>query len=135
MWEYHRDYSRRMIKPYYVPWSSLRNVLTNIKETYLWFRAFIQRGSRGYANRDVWSLYSYLLDIQIASLIRLRDKGISSPADLTEIEWKEILTTIIEGFKAGKEWSEEWLNSTDYRKKLFDRAQTLYTEYFFNLWD
>lgn len=71
-------------------------------EIYTWIKHFIQRGSRGFADCDCWSIDSYLCEIIPNMLRQLKRNTHGYPANLTEEKWNEILDKIIAGFEAGK---------------------------------
>lgn len=81
-------------------WDIPRDVKNEIKY-------FIQRGMRGWSDRDLWCLYGHLAKIIAEGTIELKLKGYSLPStinpvtkewDYDEKRWKEIQEKIIKGF-------------------------------------
>jgi len=118
---------------------------------------FIQRGSRGWADRDVWSLDWYLNTWMPDALRRLRDTKIGTPFacfpegpeyikpcgnptkeahEIAEKNWDTIINKMIAGFEAAHRLNEmsNWDNR-DEDQKIFDEGMKLFHEYYFNLWD
>ena len=63
--------------------------------------AFLQRGWRGYADQDVWSLDGYLSRWLPDALRQLQGSG--HPNGITGREWDEILGEMEKGFTAARE--------------------------------
>lgn len=91
-------------KGYWKYWTSLPIVI------YDWAKHFFQRGIRGYADRDCWSVDYYLCEI-IPEMMRHLKKNVHGyPASLSCSKdsnenferWKEILEKIAIGFEAAK---------------------------------
>ena len=67
---------------------------------------FIQRGKRGWSDRDVWCMHHYLTDTILDMLIQLRTNHCGYPATANktgkwtfdEKRWDKILQEMIEGF-------------------------------------
>ena len=107
----------------------------NIKYFFTWVKRFFQRGSRGYADKDVWGICDYLCEILPPMINKMKSRGVGYPEDLSETQWNNILTAIQDGFESGRKILE--IDYTDYEKerKTFDNGMKLFTEYFLNLWD
>lgn len=90
-------------------------------------KSFIQRGIRGYSDRDTWNFNDYLTDVIIGGLIRLKKDKICYCKDLTKI---------IEGFKAYKKLSD-YRNKRNYKLNLekFQKGLKLLCKNYMNLWD
>jgi len=73
-------------------WTKLHDLPKEIK----WF---IQRGKRGYADCDTWSLCSYLPEVIFKSVEHLSKHLCSHPCDVTFKQWKIILKKIVNSFK------------------------------------
>jgi len=123
-------------------------------------KSFIQRGKRGYADSDWYSFHSYLTDIIIPNIRKLKDNVHGCPGDLWDEsaknnethKWTEILEEIAQGFEAAKfldgygyhkwvplpeggsklEIDTESLNNA-YKKMT--RGMELFGKYYINLWD
>jgi hypothetical protein len=104
----------------------------------------IQRMKRGYSDSDAWNMCDYLLDIIPPMLEQFKD-GDSYPAILDSAEeWNTKLDEMIEGFEAGKRYSEldydtasdrRWQKQIDDDLAKFRKGMRVFTEYFFALWD
>lgn len=120
------------------PWCYIHDMYHDIK-------AVIQRGLRGYADCDVWSLDSYLSHILIHAVRDLQG-GMGWPAQykITYKEWQQILKDISDGFEIMKNIDDEF-DKVDTKeafdkiykkaKKKEDRSFDLLKAYFHNLWD
>ena len=98
--------------------------------------AFIQRGYRGYADRDIWSLDYYLSGWMPAALERLRRTKHGTPIGMTPKGWDTRLTVMVEGFKAVREMDD--VSNRDHYKQLkrkMDKGLRMFAECFLNLWD
>jgi len=150
-WE---DYRKNPMR--YIP-QTVELCVKNISYFFKWLKWCLQRGFRGWADCDWWSMDYYLIDIIIPMLKTLRDNQMGHPCDLTEEQWVEKLNEMIEGFEAGKrvlddEYYEivspdfpekdatrkevlEWgrMNMAD--QKIFKQKMKIFIKYFFNLWD
>jgi hypothetical protein len=65
-------------------------------------RAFLQRGRRGYSDRDTWSLDSYLSEVIAGSVQNLARVTNGHPRELTQQEWQDILDRISAGFRSAQ---------------------------------
>lgn len=93
-------------------------------------KAFWQRGRRGWADADVWSLDTYLAPLISGAVTCLRDNLHSYPPDMTFEEWERTLTEIVEGFEeAGKK-----LGSDECDQGKIDRGTALFAKWFSALW-
>jgi hypothetical protein len=93
-WEWIEIYWHRYI------WFPLSDIPRNIK-------SFFQRGIRGYADSDVWSMHYYLSKVILNMLIDLKKNKHGYPAtwdhdkkkwDYNEKRWDNILDEMIAGF-------------------------------------
>ena len=132
-----------------------------IRDWYYEVKYFIQRGQRGYSDRDTWDFDSYLCEI-IPPAIRYLSKNKSGcPGDLWDKEaknnechkWFEILEEIAQGFEAADQIKSlsrycKWLKTDkevyDHELEMekdkqlavkFERGMELFAKYFLNLWD
>ena len=113
---------------------------------------FYQRGSRGYADSDVWSLDWHLTHFMGKALRDLANqvhgtpiidtgreiKDINDCDTLTLEEWKATILYIAETFDIGRKIEEMEYNTLEEQKvalKRFEQGMKMFTEYFFNLWD
>lgn len=99
---------------------------------------FIQRGRRGYSDRDAWSLDWYLMMWLPKALKQLKRTKHGHPCDLTEESWSKLLDQMIEGLEAERKWiAMEWESeqeSTDLQKKGTEGLNLLVAR-FHDLWD
>lgn len=113
---------------------------------------FYQRGSRGYADCDVWSIDWHLTSYMGNALRQLAEQVHGTPiidtgrtsydphlCDTLELdEWKATILYIAETFDiAAKVNDFEYLSIEEYEQahKRFKHGMGMFTEYFFNLWD
>ena len=127
-------------------WDSIYNLtIEPIVDFYDNIRYFIQRGKRGYSDRDVWNFDCYIADILKGGITDLRDKHSGYPTNLEPDEWDDILDTMIEGFdyydKEDKLMDSEPYNDEVYMKeepklrKKLDKSLKLFAKHFQSLWD
>lgn len=121
---------------------------------------FIQRGRRGWSDRDAWDADNYLSEI-IVGLVRRQKNGFGCPHELYDNtcvnnechKWHEILEEIAQGFEASQQIKDlsrhfEWKKGEDGRIKhemveekdkqlaaKYERGMELFAKYFMNLWD
>jgi hypothetical protein len=89
---------RKKIKHLYY---AIRRGTIRVKGFFLYdIKHFIQRGRRGWSDRDWWDNNYYFLEVQIGMLKTLKKCGMGLPNDISEEQWNKILKTIIEGFEA-----------------------------------
>lgn len=74
--------------------------LRDLRDPLLRIKTFYQRGRRGWADNDVWSLDRYLSKVIAGSIAHLREHTNGHPCELTPEEWEEILLKIEWAFKA-----------------------------------
>ncbi len=73
------------------------------KYRYRDIKHFIQRGRRGYADCDVWSLDSYLCDWLPKALKDLRNLKASYPASMSSVEeWAKKIRIMEKGFESAR---------------------------------
>lgn len=107
---------------------------------------FIQRGRRGYSDKDVWDLHSYLEKVIAGSLRHLvtHESMIAShPMGYKEIknhkDWKRVVKKIAKDIEEGSQYddlSKNWQDKTRKKKleQFYDGLANL-GKYWFNLWD
>jgi hypothetical protein len=115
---------------------------------------FIQRGSHGYADCDVWSIDWHLTSYMPKALRDLalqvhgtpiidtgRPLDPNDPSDcdtLTIEEWKETIRYIAETFDVARQIEDYDIKDVEDMKrkmKRFHQGMAMFSEYFFNLWD
>jgi len=107
----------------------------NIYERIKWF---IQRGKKGYSDRDVWSFDMYLAEVICGGIGRLIKNNLRNKEDI------KIFHEIKEGFDAYLEYREYKFNEIDIKRinKLYNvktrklkKSLKLLAEHFEILWD
>jgi hypothetical protein len=99
---------------------------------------FIQRGYRGYSDRDTWSIDWYLCEWMPAALTTLKRRKIGHPIGLTNRSWHGKLDRMINAFRIARK-----IQNYDYKTakevqaavKLFRKDFNLVKTHFFSLWD
>lgn len=99
---------------------------------------FIQRGYRGYSDRDTWSIDWYLCTWMPEALATLKKRKIGHPIGLTNRAWQVKLDRMINAFKIAHK-----IQNCDYKtvkeayaaQKQFRKDFNLVKIHFFNLWD
>jgi hypothetical protein len=98
---------------------------------------FIQRGKRGYSDRDVWGWYSHHAEMMVGVLQHLRKYKHGHPIGLMVME---------QGFQAAIDeendvTSYKRLSNKEHRKLIFTRRRKLmlglkyFREHYYSLWD
>lgn len=95
-------------------------------------RWFIQRGKRGYADCDVWSLDYYLSGWLPKALREHKNNSQSYPKGLTQKKWQAMLEKMAKGFdecdvNSLEKWQKAEIKKQEYRK--------LFAEWYWDLWD
>lgn len=126
-------------------------------EIYMRTKWFVQRGWRGYSDRDNWSIDSYLNQWMPTALRNLK-RGYGYPVDMfpkeyqfssdeipkevcdaAYLKWQYTLERMARGFEAAAALTEELPNPDSPRHKELTREMEmglkLFTEHYFSLWD
>lgn len=109
-------------------------------------KAFFQRGWRGYADSDLWSLDHYLIQVLAPGLREFARSPFGWPGEpMTYEGWKEILNEMADGFQAvadvEERFSDEDLDIKEFIKdekeawKKLDNSLKLLRKWFGHLWD
>lgn len=106
----------------------------------LWDHAkwFIQRGYRGYADCDTWSIDGYLCDWMPEALEALKKRKIGRPQGLTNKTWHDKLNRMINAFRIARKIQNgdyKTAEETQAAMKQFRKGFNLVKMHFFNLWD
>lgn len=107
-------------------------------EIYRHYRWFIQRGSRGWADCDVWSLDNYLAGWVPDALDRLLANKLGHPIGMTRKGWDTRLKRMKEGFvEANKIGEFEYTGVKECKaaQRRMKRGLYVFVEHFLNLWD
>ncbi len=116
------------------------------KHPFWGLRNFIQRGKRGWSDRDVWSLDTYLAQVIAESVTKLKETNHGHPGDLEYEEWLAILDNIVFAFTVLQDvpwlpdvWEPRFAEYPfDMPKETYERikkGQALFIEWFQALWD
>jgi len=113
-----------------------------VRDLFLNTKAFLQRGSRGWADCDVWAIDEYLAGILPEMLTRLSEISTSHPSEFKSPEqWKKKLLQIAHGLKAFERYHEDgdlYMDFVEeYQKALAEQQKALkaLSKYFNSLWD
>ena len=131
-----------------------------IRDFFKEIKYFIQRGRRGWSDRDIWSFDSYLCEVIPPVMRKFSKNNVGCPGELYDsklvnnecAKWQSILEEIAQGFEAAEEmknlrfdfqWEKKGEKYTkEYKEekqkqlaKKFDRGMGLFAKYFLNLWD
>lgn len=109
-----------------------------IRELFAECRWFVQRGQRGYSDRDVWSIDYYLCSWMPQALRDLKRSKHGYPIGMSQKTWEQKLDSMTEAFQVAKK-----INNADYRTpeayrralKQFRRKFNVVKMHFFDLWD
>jgi hypothetical protein len=107
-------------------------------DVYYRIKWFIQRGYRGYADCDVWSIDSYLAGWLPLALWDLKKHRLGHPGGLTNKTWGDKLDRMIDAFKIAQKFHNfEYQTPEEGRvaMKQFRKDFDVFKNYFFNLWD
>lgn len=107
---------------------------------------FIQRGRRGWSDRDAWGWYNHHAEMMVGVLQYLRQHKHGYPTGLTPSKWAKKLNVMEQGFQARIDeendvTSYKTLSRPEERKLIFSRRRKLmlglkyFRTYYYNLWD
>jgi len=108
----------------------------------LWFK---QRHTRGFDDRELWSLDLTIAKFLVPRLEAFMEKRAGHPTGMTDKKWKQMLNLMIEGFRAtiGEDYidSNPDMSKAEINKKLKANSKKqevglqLFTKHFKDLWD
>ena len=107
---------------------------------------FIQRGRRGYSDRDAWGICEFLAEILPPMLERLKTGDGYCGSCESEEEWNGKLDIMIAGFEAGLRTSnldydydheepEQLIEMIKKDDDIFNAGMDVFKEYYWGLWD
>ena len=103
---------------------------------------FIQRGKRGYSDRDLWDLGYYISWLMGNALDDYILNGYSYPVNMQDKEWQQTLRDMKAGFRAITAMDDLfWIDFEDYQKeckrleKIRDKGLNLFIKHIGDLWD
>jgi hypothetical protein len=109
-----------------------------VQELYLAAKWFMQRGYRGYSDRDVWSIDFYLNSWMPKALEQLKRTTRGHPIGMSEKAWDLKLDRMIRAFETAKAIEGyEYLTPEKYRVALrqFRKDFDVFKNHYFSLWD
>lgn len=140
----------------------IMDFIKNIPREIKWF---FQRGTRGYSDKDVWSIDIWFKSIIIPMLEQLKETKQGHPIDMTEEEWNLTLNNMINYFKECTDFycsekneyedeymsrimsaneydkllADKWLKREEeidkYKNEMKNKAFELFSKHFYSLWD
>lgn len=117
---------------YVCPWKYIKNWGTNIGTFFRSFKWAYQRATRGFADKDVWNLDTYLTELIADSVEQLADIQHGWPGTdefPTPESWDEYLRKAVSLLryslgelpnKYEKEWMDTWINDEDMLRHITD---------------
>lgn len=109
-----------------------------LKDVYLQMKWFYQRGKRGYADCDVWSLDCYLARWMPEALLKLKNISHAYPNRMSEKGWNKKIDRMVLGFMAARHVNEGKFKTRQEYKLLQEQSRQgleTFKNYFFDLWD
>lgn len=117
-----------------------------VGEYYRLTKWFVQRGRRGYSDRDVWGWCDYMARVNVAALRHLAKSKMGHPIGMTMPSWRNRLLKMADGFQA---FIDDTDDCTSYkrlsRKKFLALIKSrqrrtaaglrLWSKHFWSLWD
>lgn len=116
-----------------IKWT-LEDILEKPHDLYREIKYFIQRGRRGYSDRDMWDLGQYINHILLCGCTKYRKDMLGYPGFMTEARWTKILDEIIEGCNIYDNDVDGFVGEPAKKVKI-DRAFHLLARYYDNMWD
>lgn len=130
-------------------------LIGRIEQFFRWdIKTFIQRGKRGWGDRDTWSFDWYLSDVISQGVRHLEKHHYGHPCDLSDENWKKILNKIATTFETSGKIADMDIilttNKKQYNKLISAGCKGVYTpeqtkeyykgfdlfkKYFLSLWD
>lgn len=118
------------------PWLFIRDLKSTAHH-------FVQRGSRGYADSDIWSFDDYIQRVLTGGLKELSKNPLGYPDidGMTHKKWKETLKKMQSGFQAVIDYEDKgFLKDKGFKKmklvyKEREESLKLLIKYFGALWD
>jgi hypothetical protein len=99
---------------------------------------FIQRGYRGYSDRDTWSIDWYLCEWMPAALATLKKRKIGHPFGESQKSWRAKIDRMINAFVLARKIQNYDYKTTEEMQtamKQFRKDFNLVKTHFFDLWD
>ena len=105
---------------------------------------FIQRGKRGYSDRDLWNMHHHLSDLMPDMFEDLANTHFGYPSEMNDKEWTKMLkkwakdirkANIDPPLKITDKGIERYKKQVEANQKLIKDTFTEIGEHYFNLWD
>lgn len=109
-----------------------------VEESYYHTKWFIQRGWRGYADCDVWSLDSYLSRWMPTALAQLQRNKLGHPVGMTRKGWDSRLERMKQGFLEARnihDMNFKTAQESMMIQRKVKRGLNVFVEHYFSLWD
>lgn len=134
-WKLYKNVQVKILWPFKFWWERVTDIPNKIKY-------FFQRGIRGYADEDTWSIDWYISSWLPQAIKELRDRKIGYPGikGMTSKKWSTILTEIADGFEADRKYNNlefDFMNKKQCEKLIQkkDRGMKLFVKWYNSLWD
>jgi hypothetical protein len=135
--------------PYWIVYRFLRwRIYRPIVDIPSNIKYFIQRGIRGYSDRDVWDFNDYLAGVISGGTRKLAKDPIGHPVSLDSAEeWSNMLTRIASAFETFPKEIDLWVEdcksmgpdnaraAEEVRMKKTEEGMLLFVKYFAAMWD
>lgn len=114
--------------PYYHGRSLFHWALQPFREV----RYFVQRGRRGFSDRDLWDLDSWATKTLGEAVLAYRDNIYSVPANMSEDEWRLFLTELGSDMI---DYNNRWDDAEDHKTAVAAEALTRFADRLGWFWD
>jgi len=109
-----------------------------VRDLYLQAKWFVQRGHRGYSDKDTWSIDWYLCTWMSDALAMLKKRKLAHPIGMSHKAWMAKIDRMINAFRIARK-----IQNYDYKTtrecqaalKQFRKDFNLVKIHFFSLWD
>jgi hypothetical protein len=99
---------------------------------------FVQRGCRGYSDRDAWSIDWYLCEWMPQALADLKRNTHGRPIGMSRKEWDAKLDRMIRAFRTARDIQDYRPGTKEEMQaaiRQFRRDFDVFKNYYFSLWD
>lgn len=118
-----------------------KSIVSFPRNRYYAFRAFYQRGTRGWSDQDVWSLDDYLAKVMGESIAHLAESSHGWPGEGSEWpkfeDWQNELRAVSKQLLAyhDNHWTTNSIQEEERVYKDFVKALKRVSKYWGHLWD
>jgi hypothetical protein len=119
-------------------WHLITHPWVLVREWYFYIKWFWQRGQRGWADCDAWSLDTYLSGWLPQALDRLLANKYGYPVGMTRSGWETRLKRMKRGFitaQAIGDMQYDTVRDTNRAHRQMKRDLAVFAEHFLSLWD